>query len=133
MHTPFPPFFNGLLKAEQVAESTRVLLEPLVGHVASQERTIRHQAETIGTLRAELVTARAQIAVLNAPRPAPKPPEPQSPWGQEQAARVEPSWCCRRWQSWLAAGIMLAVIGPPPYAAPAEVRRRSALPAPPAR
>jgi len=129
MHTPFPPFLAGLFRAEHVAESTRALLEPLVGHVASQERTIRHQAETIGTLRAELVATRAQIAVLNtpAPKPAPEPEPPQRPLPGPYDG---PSWCCRRWRSWIAAGIMLAVIGPTPYPASPNARRRSAPPAP---
>ena len=134
MHKPLPPLLTSLFRAVHVADATRTLLAPLVGHVASQERTIRHQAETIGTLRAQLVAARAQIAVLNAPRSAPEPPEPRLPALQAQAAPGalrEPSWCCRRWRTWLAAGIMLAVIGPPPHATPA--RSRDAIPAPASR
>ena len=130
MQRPFPPFFSGLFRAEHVAESARVLMEPLVGHVAAQERTIRHQAETIGTLRAELVARRAQIAVLNTPppKPAPEPAPPSAPRGYDG-----PSWCCRRWRSWIAAGIMLAVIGPTPSPARPAARQRSARPAPAAR
>ena len=125
MYKPLPPLLTSLFRTEPVADATRVLLAPLVGHVASQERTIRRQAETIGSLRAELVAARAQITVLNMPPSAPEPlPDPR-PTRSLTAGRAGSFPYRRGWRSWVAAGIMLAVMGPPPYdaSAPAERRR----------
>jgi hypothetical protein len=65
-----PP--QALMQAEAMAAYTRSLLEPLVAHVAELEGTVREQAETIGTLRAELVAERAKssLAASTGPRSA---------------------------------------------------------------
>jgi hypothetical protein len=53
------PIMRDLARAEAMAAYTRSILEPLVTRLAEQEATIRGQAETIGTLRAEVTTLKA--------------------------------------------------------------------------
>jgi excisionase family DNA binding protein len=69
---------------------TQTLLEPLVAALERSEARARQQAETIGTLRAELAAARAQTATVEAPtstEPSDLTTEAPQPW----------------WRRWLGA------------------------------
>jgi hypothetical protein len=78
--TPDQALPPALLAAEAWA---RGVVEPLTRRIAEQQHQLLSQAETIGTLRAELAALRS-------------------------AGRVR--WY-RRWRSWLAAGLVVAVVG----------------------
>jgi DNA-binding transcriptional MerR regulator len=89
----------------------------VVESAATDRKTIVEQAEIIGMLKAELEAlraAQAPIVTSRAPESPDPPPEPSSPVeapmespanGSEHA----PWW--RRWRSWLAAGLVVAVVG----------------------
>ena len=76
--------------------------------IGRQAETIERQADAIAELRedrsrltAELAAAHEQIASLAAPQQPPCPthsPDAPAPW-----------W--RRWRAWLAAGLVVAVVG----------------------
>jgi excisionase family DNA binding protein len=68
-----------LAQAEAMAAYTRSLLEPMVTLVAEQQTTIRDQAETIGTLRAERDAAETQMASILAAQSEPASSEPAIP------------------------------------------------------
>ena len=61
--------------SELMAVWSETFLGPIMARMAEQEGTIREQAETIGTLRAELAAARAP----QSPPEAPTAPEPADP------------------------------------------------------
>lgn len=131
-----PP--TAIMQAEAMAAYTRSILEPLVRLVAEQEGTIRAQAETIGTLNeraaglerengrqaAQLLAQAQTIERLTAPAPPERPGAPESepevpesriPPSSPFPAPIEPSknatpWW-QRWRSWLAAGLIVAVVG----------------------
>ena len=58
-----------------MAAWSETFLAPIMARMAEQETTIRDQAETIGTLRAELTAPQPQNATLDAPRST-ETPEP---------------------------------------------------------
>jgi hypothetical protein len=84
------------------------LLEPLVEALERSEARAREQAETIGQPRAELAVANDRILTRTAPQSPVEAPaasesldpnsEPSSPWR-------------RRWRAWLAAGLVVVVLG----------------------
>jgi hypothetical protein len=98
-----PP--QALMQAEAMAAYTRSLLEPLVATIERQADQLVSQAETIGSLRADLAVARAAISSLEA-RIAPQTVEPTSEL---------PDRPLRFWQPWwmimgaIAVAIVLAV------------------------
>jgi len=91
-----------LMQAEAMAVYTRSVLEPLVAALERSEGRVAELERENGRLAAELAAALI----------APQPPvdastAPESPAPAPEAA---PLWW-RRWRSWLAAGLVVAVVG----------------------
>jgi excisionase family DNA binding protein len=69
--------------AEALTAWSAAILTPIMARMAEQETTIRDQAETIGTLRAELDAERrahSPVAGQETPEPPDPAPEPPSPF-----------------------------------------------------
>jgi hypothetical protein len=115
-----------------MAAYTRSILEPLVARLAEQEVIIRGQAETVGSLRAQLAAAEARIHSLEAlqspiasnlrahgPEPNPEPsepprrPEPSAPAPIPPQPNGHTAWW-RRWPwdgpLWLLLTALLLLI-----------------------
>jgi hypothetical protein len=100
-HPPEAPGTD-IMRAEAMAAYTRSILEPLVSLVAQRETTIRDQAETIGTLRAELASARDEVhAFTDSAASETAQPTPRSPGTFLRAwARLD----------WLVVALVVAVV-----------------------
>ena len=108
---PEPALPPALLAAEAWA---RGVVEPLTRTIAEQQAQFSAQAETIGSLRAELAAVRAAETPVAAPQTPPpaevatEAPEPV-PWPYGPQLPSAP-WWWRYWPSLLAAGAVLLIV-----------------------
>ena len=119
---PAPLTGSAHVTTQDVSAAITAAVAPLAERLAVQDATIARQAEAIerqageiaelrenrGRLTAELTAARDQLAALaTSPQPVDASTAPASPPPAPEASA--PWW--KRWRSWLAVGLVVAVVG----------------------